>query len=179
MVAIARLDGRRLHLLILDLPMRLLLLLLIISIFVVAESYAGESVFSPHHKFRCDFVLQKTPGMTIKLIDCATGKVIRVAASNRWAEINWSPVDREFALVDHWDGQASSLRIFRIDTDANNLNLMEQYHSPGLQTLGVEWEMKTWSLKDGKAWIRRKQVLKPLDLEIKHLEQEAFCIPID
>lgn len=157
----------------------LLLTLVVISMVVASESNASESVYSPHRKFRCDCVVLDKTGMIINLLDCATGKSIKIKETPRWAEIHWSPVAAEFAVVDHWDGQASSIQIFRIDSLKDSLQVVEQYHSPGLTTLGVEWEIKAWSIKEGKVWIKRLQVLKPLDFNIKHHEKEVFCVPFD
>jgi hypothetical protein len=155
------------------------LLPLLISLSLISESDALDNVFSPHHEFRCDFVKEHETGVTVYLTALATEKRVKLLETPRWAEVYWSPIDTELALVDHWDGQASSIHILRVDPRAGVLQALEQYHSPELDTVGVEWEFKMWEIKKGKAWIRRRQVLKPIDAREKHVHLEIYCIPIN
>ena len=112
------------------------------------------------------------------MTDTTTGKTLQVMDCDRWAEIHWSPNDKKFAIENHWDGQASYLQIFEIVSSENRIGLVEIYHSPWLaQLLGVEWKLKSWSIKKGRATIIRKAVTKLTGAKYK--DQEEFQVLLD
>lgn len=171
-------DGLNNNLLTLDMSIRKFVLLVLSMLLSLNRGYARDLVYSPNRKFYCELIPKKDFGMIVNVADSVTEISIELIESDRWVEILWSPEDAEFALVDHWDGHSSSLRIFKIKSREAKIQIIEIYHSPEM-TIGVEWEMKSWSIEKGNVWIRRKQVMKQLDKEIKHLELEEFRIPIE
>jgi hypothetical protein len=132
-----------------------------VSVLLVANALAGEHQFiAPNGKFEAYTTAANEDGSGMKLFlrranSRDAGVLLR--ENNRWIDAKWSPDSQFLAVVDHLDGHISDVYVFGVSAADAGTTLL--YHTPGLHTYDVTWEVTGWD-------VQRREIT--LDKAVKH-----------
>lgn len=142
----------------------------------------NRHVTSPTAAFECKLTMRpEGTGEFVTLKNNKTGKETRLLTTDRWAEVIWSPKDEWFAVIDHWDGQSSTLFVYEIavGNSGEKVRVSKEYESPSSGAIGTEWSLIEWSVKTGTVRIKRTNVIKDALTIAKHGVEETYVVPIE
>ena len=148
-----------------------------------AHGDAKTRVYSPDKKFYCEITSRENlpTGQAVHFRMESPSIDQQLLETGRWAEVIWAPASTHFAMIDHFDGQASTLTVYRVIQTLTDrtVKLQQAYQSPRPGALGVEWVIEGW-LSSGSAFtLLRKQVLPRLPGQYKHPATEKFVVPLE
>ena len=141
---------------------------LVLTLTTAAQASAYEHFASPDGKLEAYTTANWPDGTGMKLFlrraqahDAGT----LLWKNNRWIDAKWSPDSRFLAVVDHFDGHISNVYVFGVATADAEPRLL--YHTPGLGTYDVKWEVMSWDVARREI-ILRKQVKHKTPDKITH-----------
>jgi hypothetical protein len=133
------------------------LLALLISLFIVGETFGYEHFRAPNKQFEAYTTANYADGTGMKLFLRPAGSRdigVRLWENSRWIDAKWSPDSRFLAVIDHLDGHMADVYIFGVSADATPTLF---YHTPNLRTYDVQWDVVGWKLKT-RSVILKKEV---------------------
>lgn len=149
---------------------------------ICVAAAGNRKATSPTGAFECKGALRpEGTGELITFKNNKTGKETRLLTTDRWAEVVWSPRDEWFAIIDHWDGQASTLSVYEIVAGSSGevVRISKQYQSPSPGTIGIEWSLIGWSVKNGTVRIKRTNVIEHSHSTARHGVEQTYIVPIE